>query len=154
METAGNTVVRIEVATVGAGENLLPFGTFAHAEFGQEFTFVLAIVTIAVSVGIGDHVSCESRSNLDSRVLKVNFEDTHFARHVRAGIMMVSGAAMKLPALHLFPVVITVLGHVDAVILDVVCTFAIHHGILDGIRGTAHISIAGVGCDVFFNTVV
>ena len=61
---------------------------------------------------------------------------------------------MKLPALHLFPIVISVLGYVDAVVLDIVGTFAIHHGILDGIRGASNKSVAGVGCDIGLDAVV
>ena len=80
VQSAGESVMRIEEARIDAGDDILSFGTLPVAVFRKWLADVFAVVAVVVAVGIGYEVVGHRGGYLHGVVRQVEFQYVHFAR--------------------------------------------------------------------------
>lgn len=80
VQSAGESVMRIEEARIDAGDDVLSFGTLPVAVFRECLADVFAVVAVVVAVGIGYEVVGHRGGYLHGVVRQVEFQYVHFAR--------------------------------------------------------------------------
>ena len=154
VEAPADSVIGVEEAAVYTRQDLLSLGPAPVAEHGQGLPFVVTVVVVAVSVGVGNQLVGHGAVQFDTRILEVDFQDMDMPGNIDAVVVVVGGPPVQLACFHGLPVIVGIQGPVHRVRFQVIAGLVVDHGILHHGRTVPDKTISVVGGDIGLGAVV